>query len=235
MADDRVLKVRGERELAVRAAHLLADPRTEFACAARDLNTWSWPQVRDGVAQQMRDRMLAGVVVRKLYTSAALADEQQRRHLQELERYGAQVRISAAELPHELIVADWRAMVLAGPMVGGDREFTVTTSPSLLDGMRTFFEATWQMAVPLADYLRQDLPHLDAEGRRVLRALADGLTDQAAARQIGVSVRTYRRRVAELMRSLASASRFQAGVRAGELGLVGGRRPPTPDQLGRAQ
>jgi hypothetical protein len=33
-------------------------------------------------------------------------------------------------------------------------------------------------------------------------------------------VRTYRRRVAELMSALGAESRFQAGVRARELGLV---------------
>jgi len=34
------------------------------------------------------------------------------------------------------------------------------------------------------------------------------------------SLRTYRRRVAELMAALEAGSRFQAGVRAGELGLA---------------
>lgn len=33
-----------------------------------------------------------------------------------------------------------------------------------------------------------------------------------------MSLRTYRRRVAELLAGLDAASRFQAGVRAGELG-----------------
>jgi hypothetical protein len=36
-----------------------------------------------------------------------------------------------------------------------------------------------------------------------------------------MSVRTYRRRVAELLDILDAGSRFQAGVRAGELGLGG--------------
>jgi len=40
-----------------------------------------------------------------------------------------------------------------------------------------------------------------------------------ASRRLGVSVRTYRRRVAELTAKLEADSRFQAGLRAGELGL----------------
>lgn len=55
----------------------------------------------------------------------------------------------------------------------------------------------------------------------MLRALGSGATDEAAARDLGMSVRTYRRRVAELLDVLEAGSRFQAGVRAGELGLGG--------------
>lgn len=219
-AADQVVTVRGEQELAARAGHLFTDVRSEFVCAATDLDTWSRPEVRAGIAQRMQCRISEGVAVRKLYTPAALTDERQRRHLQELVGYGAQVRISPAALPHETIVVDWRAMILAGQKRPDDREFTVTTSPGLIDGVRSLFEATWQAAVALPDYLGQDLPQLDPEGRRILAALTAGLTDQAAARQLGTSVRTYRRRVAELMKLLAAGSRFQAGVRAGELGLT---------------
>jgi DNA-binding NarL/FixJ family response regulator len=105
-------------------------------------------------------------------------------------------------------------------------EFIVTpatlpqTRTPLIEGVRAFFEATWHGAIELTDYLRQDLPHVDAQGKRILRALAAGITDPVAAREIGISVRTYRRRVAELMKLLEAESRFQAGVRVGELGLT---------------
>jgi DNA-binding NarL/FixJ family response regulator len=53
----------------------------------------------------------------------------------------------------------------------------------------------------------------------ILRLLSAGQKDEAAARSMGVSVRTYRRRVAELMALLGAESRFQAGERARALGL----------------
>ncbi|AHH94778.1 helix-turn-helix transcriptional regulator [Kutzneria albida] len=56
--------------------------------------------------------------------------------------------------------------------------------------------------------------------RRVLRLLAEGLTDDAIARQVGVSVRTVRNDMAAAMVSLDARSRFQAGVRAAQLGLL---------------
>jgi DNA-binding NarL/FixJ family response regulator len=54
----------------------------------------------------------------------------------------------------------------------------------------------------------------------VLEVLASGCKDETAARTLGLGVRTYRRRVAELMTALGAESRFQAGVRARDLGLI---------------
>lgn len=54
----------------------------------------------------------------------------------------------------------------------------------------------------------------------VLRLLADGLTDDAVARRLGVSVRTVRTDMASTMSTLDARSRFQAGVRAMQLGII---------------
>jgi DNA-binding NarL/FixJ family response regulator len=60
---------------------------------------------------------------------------------------------------------------------------------------------------------------VDEQGLTILRLLSAGQKDETAARSMGLSVRTYRRRVAELMTLLGADSRFQAGVRARALGL----------------
>lgn len=41
-------------------------------------------------------------------------------------------------------------------------------------------------AVDLDTYLRSDIPHLDANGRMILEALGSGLTDESAAKRLGV-------------------------------------------------
>jgi DNA-binding NarL/FixJ family response regulator len=217
VTNEQVITVRGETELKTRAGHLFSAVRTEFACAARDLNTWSRP--RPGVGR-VRPGLQGGYLVRKLYTLAALADDEQRAYLFELAGAGAEVRFCRAGLPHETIIIDRRVMILAGSGTGENREFTVTTSPGLIDGVYSLYQATWDSAVPLDDRLAGELPPIEPDGRAILRALGSGLTDEAAARRMGMSLRTYRRRVAELMRLLESDSRFQAGVRAGELGLT---------------
>lgn len=215
------ITVHGEQELAARAGHLFADPEREFLCAAADLNTWSHPGARAAAVGDMAKRVKRGLTIRKLYSAAALRDEEQRLHLLDLRAAGAQVRLAATALPHETIISDRKAMILAGRTIRGEREFTATTSTILIEGVYAMFEAAWQGATALADYLAQDLPHIDADGRALLQMLTTGLTDEAAARRMGMSLRTYRRRVAEMMRLLEAESRFQAGVRARELGLAG--------------
>lgn len=56
--------------------------------------------------------------------------------------------------------------------------------------------------------------------RRVLLAMCTVGKDEAGARELGVSVRTYRRHVADLMQLLGAASRAQAALLARERGWV---------------
>ncbi|MFE7899471.1 hypothetical protein ACFU3E_18455 [Streptomyces sp. NPDC057424] len=64
-------------------------------------------------------------------------------------------------------------------------------------------------------------PRPEAVSHRAPRALGPGATGTAAAKELGMSSRTSRRRVAELLDTLDAGSRFQAGMSAGELGLSG--------------
>jgi DNA-binding NarL/FixJ family response regulator len=220
VADDQTSTVHGDEELIARAGHLLDGVRDEFVCAARDLMTWSQPRARATVGRRAVADRPAGFTARKLLSPLALADEAQRAELRRLTDAGVQVRISSAPLPHETIILDRRVVILAGPHSALGREYTVTTSPVLVGGVCALFTAAWQAATDLGSYLRGEVPELAPEAQEILRALGAGLTDEAAARRLGTSLRTYRRRVAELMAALEADSRFQAGVRAGELGLA---------------
>ncbi|KIF77183.1 LuxR family transcriptional regulator [Streptomyces sp. 150FB] len=219
MRSEQVFSVQGDAELVARAGHLFESAGTEFVCAARDLKTWSRPEARAAVRKRMHAIDSPGFTARKLLSPVALADEEDRAHLRLVQSKGALIRISGSRLPHETILIDRRVMILAGRETPAGRQYTVTTSGTLIDGVHSMFRAIWDTAVDLDTYLRSDVPHLDAEGRVILDALASGLTDTAASRRLGIPLRTYRRRVAELMAKLEADSRFQAGVRAGELGL----------------
>ncbi|MFB4314508.1 DNA-binding response regulator [Actinomadura sp. 21ATH] len=211
--------LRGEMELAERAGHLFGRAREEFVCAATDLNTWVLPEVREQIVK-MRWEQPAGLRVCKIYNPAALAAEESERHVLEMAARGVEVRICTARLRQETIIIDRRVAVLAGPPVQGVRTYTVVRSPDVVASMRTLYWATWESSAELADFRRGRPPALGEESLEILRLLGGGYKDETAARRLGMSLRTYRRRVAEILTLLDAESRFQAGRRAHELGLL---------------
>ena len=60
----------------------------------------------------------------------------------------------------------------------------------------------------------------------IVRMLAEGLTDEVVAQRVGISKRTYRRRLKVAMRKLGTASRFQAGAVAVRKGWLQEEHPP---------
>lgn len=89
----------------------------------------------------------------------------------------------------------------------------VMRTPALISIFHDYFDTLWRVGVPLI----QDADH---ESDRVLLLLAQGFKDEAIASQLRLSLRTVRRRVAELMQQLGVESRFQAGAEAARRGLI---------------
>lgn len=123
--------------------------------------------------------------------------------------------------PHELcgiVVVDGKSAFLR--IGGADGRAAVVTDPAAVSTLQLLYVGVWSRARKLVDQpelsprLRSDLT------RRILEQLRSGRTDATAARELQVSLRTYRRHVAEIMRELNASSRFQAGVRAVEIGLL---------------
>ena len=203
--------VRGEAELFERTAHLFA-AATEISCAARDLHTWT---VAHPVAAD-REQSVQGLDLRKIYLPRVLFDPALAEHLRRMHAGGARIRITEREI-NETILLDRRIAILAGQDVGGVRGYTVVSRPELVQGIQSLFEAAWHGATDLAAYQAR---FAELGAREILEQLASGCKDETAARALGVGLRTYRRRVAELMELLGASSRFQAGARAREAGLL---------------
>ncbi|MCP2336368.1 helix-turn-helix transcriptional regulator [Actinomadura rupiterrae] len=214
---DQNVVLRGERELVERATPLFAGAREEFVCAAAHPRTWALPGAREQIVAARRGH--PDVKAYKLYGSEALADDSAVRLLTDLAGRGPRVRILDGPIPHETIVVDRRVAVIAGPLASGEREFTVVRTPAVVAGILALFWSTWRAATEVSE-LTAPAPALGEQSRDILALLAEGMKDEAACRRLGISLRTYRRRVAELMELLDAESRFQAGLRARSLGLV---------------
>ncbi|SDT71334.1 hypothetical protein SAMN05216371_4100 [Streptomyces sp. TLI_053] len=212
MTTDRIITLHGEQELVQRAGHLFVASREEFLVAATDLMTFS-AGVNAAFREGKRPHVVPGLTMRKMYSRRALADPESLRRLRRIAASGIEIRISDGPIAREAIVIDRRTAILAGAPVRGVRAYTVVQAPDVVDGVRSLFRATWETATDLADCAAPP-PPLDDRSRRILRALAAGHTDETGARLLGVSLRTYRRGVADLMTTLGAASRFQAGLLA---------------------
>ncbi|WP_019545955.1 LuxR C-terminal-related transcriptional regulator [Streptomyces sulphureus] len=130
-----------------------------------------------------------------------------------------------AKAPMKILIADDRRALI--PLRGTPHELasSVLVHPSgLLEALCEFFEVLWARAQPLSAYL-SGRPHRAVGGpssqeARLLALLTTGMTDQVMARHLGVSYRTFQRRLHALMQRLGVSTRFQLGARAAELGWV---------------
>lgn len=218
MSLDHVPVLHGDEELYRRTAHLFATA-SEVTCAARDLNTWAAtrPRPRDDRLVPT-PRPTPTPTLRKLYRPEVLLHPSMAQHVRAASARGAAVRITRDDI-NETIIIDRRFAILAGDVVDGRRGYGVVTEPTVVQNVASLFDAAWRSATDLAVYDAQHT-ELFTLVPQVLELLASGCKDETAARALGLGVRTYRRRVAELMTALGAESRFQAGARARDLGLI---------------
>lgn len=133
---------------------------------------------------------------------------------------GAQVR-TAAVLPMRLLIVDRSCAVLPFDPESRDEGAMLITAPGMVTALGELFDRFWEDAVPLTVAPLVDEATGLTEGEaELLKILSTGLTDDAAAKRLGVSVRTVKRRMNDLMRRLEAGSRFEAGYRAAKRGWL---------------
>lgn len=133
---------------------------------------------------------------------------------------GAQVR-TAAVVPIRLLIIDRTSAVLPFDPESPREAAILTTAPGMVKTLCELFDRLWADAIPLEETpLPDEATGLTDSEVELLKILSGGLTDEAAAKRLGVSVRTVKRRMEDLMRRLEAGSRFQAGYRAAKRGWL---------------
>jgi DNA-binding CsgD family transcriptional regulator len=160
-----------------------------------------------------------GVRFRTMYLSSFGNDRTTRDYARWMSERGSEIR-TAPTLPMRLLIVDGATAVVAGPREESRPTALVLHSPPVVSGMHALFESYWANATPLGTRVSPSADTLVPEERELLRMLASGMTDDAAARALGVSVRTERRIMADLMIRLEASSRFEAGVKAAQRNWV---------------
>ncbi|MDT8912956.1 LuxR C-terminal-related transcriptional regulator [Amycolatopsis sp. PS_44_ISF1] len=163
-----------------------------------------------------------GVSIRSLFQHTSRSTLLMRSYARSLSAAGGAVR-TVAELPSRMIAVDGAQVLMPVPGRGGDA--SLVSDAGVVAHLIGEFELFWGTGLPLDgtgdEEPENDLERLDVVVRSVLRLLALGLKDETIARRLGMSVRTCRRHVADLLDRLGAASRFEAGVIAARRGWIG--------------
>ncbi|MCX4752061.1 helix-turn-helix transcriptional regulator [Kitasatospora purpeofusca] len=168
-----------------------------------------------------------GIRMRSLYQHATRFDQPTRMHAEQLIGAGAEVRTLPEVLPQMIIVDG--ALALLPARSGGA---LVIREPDLLAYLLDVFARDWENATPFATGPQAAHDIAVTVKQSILVLLAKGLKDESIARRLGISLRTCRRHVSEILEGLGAHSRFQAGVFAERRGLTAHPAPapkPSPD------
>lgn len=160
------------------------------------------------------DRALArGVRYRVIVESAVLQRPGFLTAAREMALIGEEVRVLPT-LPTRMFIADDQMALVPMRSQAEDAGFgALLIHPSgLLDLVISIFEEYWRSAT---EFLPIAAVHTTEDvDRDLLRLLLLGVTDAAAATQLGISLRTVQRRVADLMEVAGVTTRMQLGAEA---------------------
>ena len=167
-------------------------------------------------SRPLTERLLnSGVVVRTVYQDSVRNDARSREHVSWLTARGGEVR-TAPTLPLRMQVVDRRVAVLPLDPEDSSRGAIVLGDAGAVCAAYALFEAVWEKAQPLQGSTEDPTRELSAREVAVLEMLSQGMTDEAIARKLSVSLRTERRIISELMEYFDARNRFQLGQRAAE-------------------
>ncbi|WP_431774977.1 helix-turn-helix transcriptional regulator [Streptomyces cucumeris] len=150
-----------------------------------------------------------------------------------------EMRTSEGALRETVLLPGRFAMIW--PDLGAEsRQVLVIRDAAVVGTLSSLFAVAWANGSRPADRPSRFGRARSEVGRRILGSLMAGQIDEVAARDLGMPLRSYRRHIAEIMREMGASSRFQAGARAVELGLLPAEAlrsaavPDTPDASAQA-
>jgi DNA-binding CsgD family transcriptional regulator/sugar-specific transcriptional regulator TrmB len=160
-----------------------------------------------------------GVAIREVVQDSCRNDPATAAHARWLTEAGGQVR-TAPVLPHRMILIDARIAIVPLDPEDSSKGALQVTDPGIVGTLHALFDRIWDSATPLGATAAPGRHGLTTRERELLRLLACGLTDEAAAARLAVSDRTVRRIMNELCERLNAASRFEAGIKAAQAGWL---------------
>lgn len=160
--------------------------------------------------QQALDR---GVTIRCIYQEAVRHDPPTHGYATWLTEAGGEAR-TLPVVPLLMVVVDRRVALVPAEPADPRAGALEIRSRGVVAALGALFDQAWLAARRLGDTTARDEGLPNDQELELIRLLAEGHTDQSAAARLGLSVRTVRRLMADLMIRLGARSRFEAGARA---------------------
>jgi DNA-binding CsgD family transcriptional regulator len=160
-----------------------------------------------------------GLVMCTVYLDSVRNDTRSAEYAHWLTALGGQVR-TVPSLPSRMLIIDKAVAVVPVDHDALDAGALVLGGPGAVQILLALFASTWQAAKPFGAPPQRDHHGLTHQEREILSLLGTGRTDEGVARQLGVSLRTVRRIMSQLMVRMNARSRFQAGLMARDLGWI---------------
>ena len=152
-----------------------------------------------------------GLRVQSIYDPSALETPEVLAFVALCMEHGEEARIG--EVPLKLVIADRRSAMLPLTSGGVVESSLVIHASALLDALVSLFDVLWRAAVPFPVAGDRAGDENAARETQVVALLMAGVTDEAIARQLGVSSRTVQRDVRKICADLGAVTRFQAGLK----------------------
>ncbi|MBO0845841.1 MAG: DNA-binding response regulator [Nocardioides sp.] len=175
-------------------------------------DTWTVPR-ESAISRVVGRAVAAGRRARAVYPARALHEAPEALHARIEE--GEEVRL-IDDLPTRMMVIAGTHAILPEPLGYADEPRLLVRQGALVDALTLLFELYWERSAPVDD---MSGPR-GSERTFLLRQLHAGAKDVQIARTMGLSLRTVRRRIAELMIELGADTRFQAGAEAARRGWL---------------
>ncbi|MDX3801222.1 hypothetical protein [Streptomyces sp. AK04-3B] len=172
-------------------------------------------------------RLARGVRVRHLYQHTVRSDLTTTSYIRAVAAAGAEVR-TTDELIDRIIIYDREAVFLPEHVEDRPPGAVVVREPTLVAFLCKVYEHLWDTGTAFTPGATAQTPVADDLKRSIIKLMAQGHKDELVARRLGMSVRTCRRYISEIMEQVESSSRFQAGVNVALVGLLDEGGPGLP-------
>ncbi|MFG2454592.1 LuxR C-terminal-related transcriptional regulator [Streptomyces sp. M41(2017)] len=168
------------------------------------------PALLEQAFVQDRDMLRRGVRMRTLYQHTARYHLPTQEYARRMTDEGAEIR-TLSELFGRMVAFDAETVFI--PHQDDLDAAIVIQEPSTVSYLCATFDHAWSLAEPYHPAWTESSAR-DEVKQAIVRLLAEGMKDEMVARRLGMSLRTCRKHIAEIMEQLGAASRFQAGYLA---------------------